>query len=432
MSPTDASIAAGGDPWTAGFARRGITPDREVPLIGYEFRYSRLPAGNDGPWPGDEQASVPGGPLFAQVMVLHDGQSPLALVTLDYCTLEIEVARQLRQAVAGQLSTPVERVIIACSHTHSGPFPMSPDSQPGAIAEDAVERADDPAWALHGRRVFEMLRQEVVTAATLAEGSRSPVSVGFARTALGLGYQRRVAGPDGVEYAWNPRDQAGLPLEPAAEDALVVASFDFPAADRRVLVWNAAAHPVGLGKTSRWVSRDWPGAAQDCIRRLIPRSEAMFLLGACGDSHGWIATQDQPADLEPLGLAAGGMVASLAHACRPVVLGSLPGTPSAGPVEVQARTVSRGKVELDLVVWRLGELRVAAVGAEVFGELAVELRKVCPGPLLLATEANGRSGYWPTRKAFDEGGYEVSIARDYGLQPGDGEWLMEQVAEMLA
>ncbi|MCC5830126.1 MAG: hypothetical protein JJU36_11825 [Phycisphaeraceae bacterium] len=416
--------------WTMGFAKRGITPGRDVPLLGYAFRYENLPPGNDGPWPGDAHRLAGGGPLFAQVCVIHDGTDWLALVTLDICTLELDVARRIRDEVAQRLGTKVERVIVACSHTHSGPFPLSTQSRPRAVSEDAVRRAGDPEWARHGRAYFEQLLTEVTTCAMQAVGSVSPARLSVQQTRMGIGYTRRIVTDAGVAYAWNPREQTDLPLVPAVEDTLIAARLEAPQARRSIIIWSAAAHPVGLGKASRWVSADWPGVAQDTITRLLPRSEAMFLLGACGDSHGWIATQENPADLEPLGIAAGGMVASLAQVARPCTPTESPLGASAGPITVRSRTVERGRVELDLVVWKMGELFVAAVGAELFGQLAVELRKRCPGTLLLATEANGRSGYWPTERAFAEGGYEVEIARDYGLKPGDGEWLVDQVAEL--
>ena len=57
----------------AGFARIDITPGTDCNLIGYEFRTTDLPPGNDGVHD----------PLSARVLVLDDGAAPAAVVSLD-------------------------------------------------------------------------------------------------------------------------------------------------------------------------------------------------------------------------------------------------------------------------------------------------------------------------------------------------------------
>lgn len=46
-------------------------------------------------------------------------------------------------------------------------------------------------------------------------------------------------------------------------------------------------------------------------------------------------------------------------------------------------------------------------------------------PPLLATVSNGWTGYWPTRAAFDDGGYEINAS--WACKPGDGEWLIDEL-----
>ena len=49
---------------------------------------------------------------------------------------------------------------------------------------------------------------------------------------------------------------------------------------------------------------------------------------------------------------------------------------------------------------------------------------------MLATVSNGEHGYWPTASAFAEGAYEVDMARDAGLSPGDGEKLIDALVAL--
>jgi hypothetical protein len=98
------------------------------------------------------------------------------------------------------------------------------------------------------------------------------------------------------------------------------------------------------------------------------------------------------------------------------------GRPAGDELRIAAKT--------DLAVWRIGRVRLAAAPVELFSELSAELRRQLPGPLLVATNTNGWTGYWPTRAAFAEGGYEVDGARALGRRPGDGERLVEALVAL--
>ncbi len=408
----------------AGFARLGISPPRDTPLIGYAFRYEQLGTGNEGP-PDGEAAWPDGGPLYVRCMAIDAG-GPAMVVSLDLATLERGVARRLRQAVAERIGTSLERVLICCTHTHSGPYPIGPGEEDEAIREDAVHREQEDAWSVKGRAYFEQLLPRVVTCAAMAAGKLVPMTLAAQQGSLGIGYVRRVPdGEGGVSFCWNPQEQDDLPLVCSPDPtctAVVLRQVNGP---RSIVLFNAGAHPVILGKTSNILSADWPGAACDIIERLCPGSRAMFALGPCGDIHPWIATQEDPANIEPVATAAAGLVASLTHAARPV------GESGALELHTAARTVTFGRVELDLVAWRLGQLRIIAAPVELFSGLGARVRQALAPPLLIATETNGRSGYWPTQKAFREGGYEVDIARNYGLEPGDGEKLAEVLISLV-
>ncbi len=417
----------------AGFARLGITPDRDTPLIGYAFRYEQLGTGNEGPaggdaaWPDGGDAAWPdGGPLYARCLALDAGGLAV-LISLDLATLEPGVARRLRRAVAERVGAELDRVMVCCTHTHSGPYPIGPAEEDDAIREDAVKREKDDAWTTRGRAFFDQLLPRVCTCAAMAAGKLTPMTVSAQQGALGIGYVRRVAdGRGGVSFCWNPQEQDHMPLVPSVDPtctAVVLRQVNGP---RSIILFNAGAHPVVLGKTSNIISGDWPGAACAMIEQLCPASRAMFTLGPCGDIHPWIATQEDEANVRPVAAAAAGLVASLSHAARPV------GESGALDLKTASKTVRFGRVELDLLVWRLGRLRIIAAPVELFSQLGAELRRRLDPPLLIATETNGRSGYWPTRSAFDEGGYEVEIARRYGLEPGDGEKLVEVLSDLAA
>jgi hypothetical protein len=246
-----------------------------------------------------------------------------------------------------------------------------------------------------------------------------PARLGAAQSPLGLGYCRRVPTPGGVRLCWNPEESPDLVPGPAGDPALAVLALEQVGSGRRWTLWNHGAHPVCLGKTSRVVSGDWPGLAMAKLEGAS--AAAPFLLGACGDVHPWIATQEDASGMEPLASAAAGLVEALAHAARPA---------AEGPLAVATRSLDLGGSSLDLAAWRLGPARLVAAPVELFASLGAELRRRLPGVLLLASNANGWTGYWPAEADFAGGGYEIDAARAGGRQPGDGERLVEALVAL--
>jgi hypothetical protein len=97
----------------------------------------------------------------------------------------------------------------------------------------------------------------------------------------------------------------------------------------------------------------------------------------------------------------------------------------------KTKTFKHGKDQIDLTVWNIGGLLLAALPVELFSSLGADLRRRAGKPLLLSTCANGWNGYWPDRRAFSEGGYEVGGAIQAGRKPGDGERLVRQMLGMV-
>ena len=393
----------------AGFARTDITPPPDCTLMGYEFRSTDVPPGNAGVHD----------PLLARVLVLDDGSAPAAVVSLDTCIVSTALARHLRRCVAEKIVTTPQRVIVSCTHTHSGPDLQEPSEafQAGAqLPEAGCWDAQKP-----GQRYAALLPGSISAAAARAAGLTYPVRIGAGEAALGMGYNRRVRTPQGVRHCWNPQEQADLDPSPAPDPTCTVAVLQQDGGPRKVVLWSVGVHPVTLGKTSAVVSADYPGLACRLIEDFIPGSRAMFLLGAAGDTHPWIATQERTEHLLPVARTAASFVALLTHAVRP-----------AGPAGLAAvgRTCRFGDQEVDLAVWRVGQVWLAAAPAEVFGELGAALRRRIAEPLLLATCSNGWTGYWPTEEAFALGVYEVDSARRAGRAPGDSEKLIDELVDM--
>lgn len=394
--------------WRAGFASEDMTPESRVGLIGYEFRQQYLRDGNGGVHDR----------LFVRATAIQDGAATAILVALDLGILDQRTARHLRASVARRVGIPQANVILACSHTHSGPLPRLPGAASGRMKAPIGFPMPDAGWS-------RLLESKVCDAAARAAGLTYPVSIGVREAPFGIAYNRRV--PDGsgrVSHCWNPQEFPAMDPACADDPACVVAVLRQTNGPRRIVLFNIGAHGVSLGKTSNVVSADWPGAACRILDGSSPDTHSLFLAGACGDAHPWIATQEDPGMMEKVGRAAASFAAVLAEAAAPVA-------DDDDRLVCRAGTVAFGREKIDLTVWRIGGLVLAALPVELFGSLGADLRRRIGRPMLLATCANGWHGYWPSRKAFDEGGYEVDGARQAGRKPGDGERLVRMMLDMV-
>jgi hypothetical protein len=105
--------------YRAGAARARITPDRPCWIAGYESNRRSEGIHSD---------------LYAAALVLEAGAERAAFVALDLIGLPLPLVRRIRQGVA---AVPPGRLLLACSHTHSGPDTIGIwGPEPGATGID--------------------------------------------------------------------------------------------------------------------------------------------------------------------------------------------------------------------------------------------------------------------------------------------------------
>ena len=87
-------------------------------------------------------------------------------------------------------------------------------------------------------------------------------------------------------------------------------------------------------------------------------------------------------------------------------------------------------VDLMVQAFRLGpDVAIVTLPGEVFVELGLAIKDASPFKTTLVVElANADPAYIPTRKAFEEGSYEVVNSR---VAPGGGERLVEAASALL-
>lgn len=412
--PTDARAAA--EPtWRAGVATVVVTPERPMWMSGYAARTK--------PAEGTLQD------LKAKALVLEDPAGRRAVVvTADLLGFPRDLSVAVRDRLATELGFPRERVLLAASHTHSGPV-VGKNLRP-AYTLDAAQEAlvREYAGRLEGRLV------EVVGDAVAALAP-ADLSTGVGRAAFAVN-RRNNREADVPELRAKGR-LAG----PVDHDVPVLAVRSKDGALRAAL-FGYACHATVLDGYD-W-SGDYPGFAQAALERDRPGATALFFAGCGGDQN--------PVPRRSAGLAEryGRALADAVGAVLDAPMRPVRGTLAAGYAEVPlafAELPSRDRLEeqaagadrfaaararllleeiarngslradypYPVQAWRLGDgPTLVALGGEVVVDYALRLKsELGPERTWVAAYANDVMAYVPSRRILAEGGYEGGGAMVY-------------------
>ena len=394
----------------AGYGESILTPPLGVELMGYGFYLER-------------KAESVLDDLKARALLLEKDGTRILLVSCDLIGLTVEASDGIRGLISTALGLPAANILLACTHTHTGPATMA---LPG-LGE--VE----PAYA-------DGLAQTIAAAAREAAADAREARFSHSRETLEpLGYNRR--------------RRSFEEIDPVLRTAYFRRRGD------RIILLGYACHAVVLGR-SRAVSADWPGAAVRAVERNGDR--ALVLQGFGGDIdpvtnlNRWGEGTSEDLDLYGRILAQRAYK-SEAYALAPsdVRLAArerrirLPlSVPRAEEIEraaavflekngafpqadrfarAWARAASEARDRLaaapfledvPIQALDLAGLKILGLPGEAFSAYGAVFEKARPW-LFPAGYANGDVGYFPTRRAFDDpGDYAAySAPKFYSLFP---------------
>lgn len=375
----------------AGVSLRVVTPDPLLPV-----------SGGVGP---SEPAARREGDLTVRAVVVADGDTRVALASVDFLGFPAILGDRARARVAG---IPPENIIIAATHTHSAPDPYAfPD-----------ERGQTGADLAYLRSVADRLADAINEASVRLQPVRLKVATGEVKG--------RVAYNAYAEALFDPR--CGV-IQWVAADGAVVATLV-----------NYAVHPEVLGSRQGICSPDLVGPLYD---RLSQQGGGfgIFFNGALGgmvtaDNRGpdgrdvstWaecvrIGTRladealriirEAPLQTEPDLECRSRMVRFPVES--PVLRAVLRGSP------MGYRTEADGTLATRLNLVRLGEARLLTVPGEALPNIGAYLKRRMRGghPFLLGL-ANDAFGYLLTREdwgAFPR--YEYISRTSLGERTGE-------------
>jgi neutral ceramidase len=408
----------------AGVSEVDITPDGEVWLDGM-IRSHRSTGIHDA--------------LHARALCLSPGGEPgdsCVLVTLDLAGISVEDALAVREGAQRATGIPRDRIILAASHTHSGP---------------ATIGYFNPKETGYVKMIVSRLVALIQSAAAALE----PAAAGCASGAEGtISHYRRLKARDGhVVMNWEayPASEILGPLG-QVDPELGVLRVDASGGDRRSLcvAFNHAGHPNVLSGENYLISADYPGLASQLISEKLG-CPALFLNGAQGtmDIDGlkdrdWEGRQrigTALADAAVKVAAALPVTADVRLRCGSVRY-SVPSRKISPAEYVWASGIlaqTGGKLQpladgvgddfkasllhalrereaadnsIEHVCLALDDSAFISFPGELFTEIGMEIKRLSPfARTYIIGLANGSIGYVPTREAVAQGGYEVETRR---------------------
>ncbi|NLN74961.1 MAG: hypothetical protein GX139_01430 [Armatimonadetes bacterium] len=426
----------------AGIAKHNITPPIGVELTGYLGR----------PGPSNKKHDD----LFATALALDDGDTRIAIVSIDILGTDMEQDAELRAAISAATGIDPGNLMIVSTHTHAGP----------AIGTLRGCGEKDESYVKH-------LWQMVVDTVKAACEELVDAKLLYAKSESELAWNRREWVIDG-KVQQSPT--SGVITDPQVSALLVEMAGREP-----VLIYNYACHGVVMDSNNLEISADWIGAARDKLESSGSVGVSMFLQGCCGNINPrWRGTF---AEVERAGLSVAEPLLeqlpkaqSLANpkikvAWRYVDLPYNP-LPDADALEQEIAfrkdEFEKAKAEGNAIMQKahrslrewaqdalemvksgggpegvrvglqavsLGDVIFVTLPGEAFCEYGIWFREMTDANVIPAAYANGNIGYIPTAEAHNEGGYEVDSAiKYYGVKmigPGSEKVIVDAVRDML-
>jgi len=223
----------------AGIAKADITPSDSVPMAGYMARTGWSLGVHD--------------PLWVKCFVFHSGQECGAFVVLDLLSIRDYWVDKVKHEVGKAAAVPPERVVVVCTHTHSGPSGFDTPLPNGPNRLVLLE-------------ITEKMLMGIRSAAGRAAQTMSPVRIGVgAVTVNGVAGHRT--------HPERPVDQTLW--------ALVIRE---PEGTLRGVIANFPVHSTVLGPENRLLSGDLLGTAAAFAEQQLGGNVVVGLTcGAAGD-----------------------------------------------------------------------------------------------------------------------------------------------------
>lgn len=407
--------------WKAGAAKIVITPTEPMWMSGYGSR--------------DHASEGTLHDLWCKALAIEDPHgNRVLLVTLDLCGISKSVSDKVCARLKQKLGLERASIMIACSHTHTGPMIEN-------NLETMFDLSDEERRKI--KEYTRSLEDKIVAVAAEAFSKVEPARLAWANGTATYAVNRR-NNPEAKVPELRERGQLKGPVDHEVP-VLCVRSLD---GTIKSVVFGYACHATVLS-FYQW-SGDHPGFAQIELEKNHPGAVALFFAGCGADQNPLPRRAVEHAEQYGRELATSvdqvlrgtmnpvGDRLAMRYELLDLPLDTLPTREDLkkqleGSNKYEARRASHLLAEIErngklastypypVQVWNLGSgteagdaLTWIALGGEVTVGYSVRLkRELGPGRTWVAGYANDVMAYIPTRRVWDEGGYEGGGAMVY-------------------
>jgi neutral ceramidase len=368
-------------------------------------------------------------PLQSHALVVESGGARIAIVGVDLIGLPKALSDEIIAEAAGRTGIPADAFMIACSHTHSGPYTAE------GLYSSQVTDAE----------YLSSLPDRIAASVEQAAGRVEPATMHIGRALVHHGlHNRRVICPDGkVLNTWMPAALNDLDLIPQVlgtagpvDPELWVLRFDKLDGSTLGVFYNFSLHTNSKGGLT-W-SADYPCVVAELMREEYgPEVISVYTPGACADinvtlggvhwreSATYFAEQAVDAARRAIPVEGPIPVSAIRREIvvprrdpadqPPEAIGRLNWGGAGGRADVfdrQAELVAAMPEQLTVVISaaRIGPFAIASNPGELFVEHGLSIKRRSPFRHTVVSElTNDLILYQPTREAFAQQGYETLV-----------------------
>ena len=403
----------------AGFGLADITPEGRVDLNGFAAR--------------PQPSTGVGAPVRGRVVFLQSRNARAVIAVCDTLGFTVANTRRLEAAIARASGASQRNVLLACTHTHSGPMSM-PLGLVGRYRPSYIGLVERKL-----ARAAAEARDDAVPVTAATFGTHGVPGLGAFRCAL---------------------EEPGRDQWPGVLSVLRLERRD----TGPITIWHAGVHPYVLGFASRVLHPDFPGPACEAIERTSggqksggqkSGGQALFLPGCGADVSPVPQMRVSLAVVERCGRAWARAVDAVAESARPIDVeplrarlisprvrfGFLPRMPEFSGSEEALRNLAKAgtKLQKNFQQWhrqvedgslprtasfpthflKLGDVLLVGMPAELFCDTGIDLEKALPGAkVLVVSHAGGNLGYLPRPFSYRRRTYESTSAHQWYRTPG--------------
>lgn len=404
----------------AGFARVDVTPPLGAELSGYFYvRYAKGVLD----------------PLELNAVAVSNGTDTVILMAIDFIGIRMNYMDQLRDLIAQRTGVPKSNILIAALHQHT-----------------SCCLADGRETNLTDKTFLDVLFRKFGDAAQMAvdDLKDATVSVAAQEVAEPIAFVRRYFTADGG-VATNPSSKLTLTGRcDEADNTMRLVRFHREGA-KDIAILNFSTHPDVIG--GDYMSADWPGFTRRFVEKDIPDVSCLFFTGCQGDSNhiDFFKPKDQRMKGERyehsryMGRTVADAVVKAWDHTEPVSGDAISGQITVVYNRTNTHDIEKydeykawyedyeaGKLEpkphitelayatriinlrtspifrpVPLTAIAVGDVLFFGFGGEAFTAYGQAIRDLAPGKFVVCSVCtNGYEGYFPTEKAFAQGGYE--------------------------